>query len=77
MNNAAHHKEHCMNRKRKDKGLEALYARLDEVRMSPADRQAARSALAQADAVAGFLLAAGRLARRLAGARPRARYSAT
>ena len=64
-----------MNRKRKDKGLEALYARLDEIRMSPADRQAARSALAQADAVADFLLRATRL---LAGLRaaPR-RYSAT
>lgn len=64
-----------MNRKRKDKGLEALYARLDEVRMSQADRQTARSALAQADAVADFLLRATRL---LAGLRtsPR-RYSAT
>jgi len=64
-----------MNRKRKGKGLEALYVRLDEIRMSPADRQAARSALAQADAVAGFLL---RVARRLSGLRaaPR-RYSAT
>ena len=66
-----------MSRKRKDKGLEGLYARLDEIRMSSADRQAARSALAQADAMASFLLRAGRL---LAGLRasPRARrYSAT
>lgn len=64
-----------MKRNRKDKGLETLYARLDEIRMSQADRQAARSALAQADAVAGFLL---RVARRLSGLRaaPR-RYSAT
>ena len=49
-----------MNRKRKDKSLEALYARLDEIRMSPADRQTARSALAQADAVADFLLSVAR-----------------
>jgi hypothetical protein len=64
-----------MNRKRKDKGLEVLYARLDEIRMSQADRVAARSALAQADAVAEFLLRATRL---LTGLRasPR-RYSAT
>jgi hypothetical protein len=64
-----------MSRKRKDRGLEALYARLDEIRMSPADREAARSALAQADAVADFLQG---VARRLSGLRaaPR-RYSAT
>lgn len=67
-----------MNQKRSNPGLQALYARLDEIHMSPADRLAARSALAQADALADFLLGAMRLARRLAGARPRgARYSAT
>ena len=66
-----------MSTKRKDKRLEALYARLDEIRMSSADRQAARSALAQADAVAEFLLRAGRLLAGLrASSRPR-RYSAT
>ena len=64
-----------MNRKRKDKGLEALYARLDEIRMSEAERQQARAALAQADALADFLLRATRL---LTGLRPSPRrYSAT
>lgn len=67
-----------MNQKRKNSGLEALYARLDEIRMSEAERLQARAALAQADALAEFLLGAMRLARRLAGARPRGRrYSAT
>ena len=64
-----------MSRKRKDRGLEALYARLDEIRMNPADRQAARSALAQADAVADFLLGVARRLSRLRAA-PR-HYSAT
>ncbi|HZN87312.1 MAG TPA: hypothetical protein VFB53_11070 [Burkholderiales bacterium] len=60
-----------MKHVRSNPGLAALYARLDEIRMSPADRLAARSALAQADALADFLLGAMRLVRRLAGARPR------
>lgn len=67
-----------MNQQHRNPGLQALYARLDEIHMSPADRLAARSALAQADALADFLLGAVRIVRRLAGERPRgARYSAT
>lgn len=67
-----------MSQKRSNPGLETLYARLDEIRMSSAERQAARSALAQADALADFLLAAQALVKRLAGARPGSRrYSAT
>jgi len=58
-------------------GLEALYARLDEIHMSPADRQNARVALAQADALADILVAILELPRRLIGNRARTRYSAT
>lgn len=49
--------------------LSALYDRLDAVRMTAADRAYARSALAQADAVAGSLLAFAGFAKRLFGAR--------
>ena len=41
-----------MDRSKRNPGLEAIYARLDEIHMSPADRQNARAALAQADALA-------------------------
>ena len=51
-------------------GLSALYGRLDQVRMTSADRTYAKAALAQADAVASGLLALADFARRLAGARP-------
>jgi hypothetical protein len=49
--------------------LSALYDRLDAVRMTAADRANARSALAQADAVATSLLAFADFAKRLFGAR--------
>jgi hypothetical protein len=49
--------------------LAALYDRLDAVRMSAADRASAKAALAQADAVAGSLLAIVDFAKRLLGAR--------
>jgi hypothetical protein len=49
--------------------LSALYDRLDAVRMTAADRAYARSALAQADAVAGGLLAVAGFAKRIFGAR--------
>ena len=51
-------------------GLEALYARLDEIYMTPADRLNARAALAHADALADFILGTIDLAKRLFGARP-------
>jgi hypothetical protein len=44
--------------------LEALYKRLDEMRMTPADRELAKARLAQAEAfVAAFEGALARLAR--------------
>jgi len=58
-----------MNQARSNPGLEALYARLDEIHMSPADRLNARAALAQADALADFILGTIDLAKRLLGAR--------
>jgi hypothetical protein len=58
-------KEHCMKRDRSNPGLEAIYARLDEIHMSPADRLNARAALAQADALADFFLGTIDLAKRL------------
>jgi hypothetical protein len=67
-----------MNHKRSNPGLEALYARLDEIHMSEAERQQARAALAQADALVDFALDVVRLAKRLGGTRAGARrYSAT
>ena len=57
-----------MNHARTNPALEALYARLDEIQMSPADRLNARAALAQADVLADFILAALDLAKRLFGA---------
>jgi hypothetical protein len=66
-----------MSQKRSNPGLETLYARLDEIRMSSAERQQARIALAQADALVDFALDAVRLVKRLAGARARSGYSAT
>ncbi len=40
-----------MSKESSNTGLAAIYARLDEIRMTEADRQAARAALAQADAL--------------------------
>jgi hypothetical protein len=54
----------------KSANLSAIYARLDAVRMSEADRANAKAALAQADAVADAVLAIGAFAKRLFGARP-------
>jgi hypothetical protein len=54
-----------MDRIKRNPGLEAIYARLDEIHMSAADRLNARAALAQADALADFLLAVIDLARRV------------
>ena len=54
-----------MKVERDTRSLEAMYARLDEIHMSPADRQNARAALAQADALAGLIVGAIDLARRL------------
>jgi len=45
--------------------LETLYRRLDEMRMSAADRELAKARLAQADALAQFVLAAVAALRRL------------
>ena len=50
--------------------LAALFDRLDAVRMTSADRAYAKAALAQADAVAGSLLALAGAAKRIFGARP-------
>lgn len=58
-----------MNQDRSNPGLEALYARLEEIPMSAADRQIARTSLAQADALADFILGTIDLVRRLFGAR--------
>jgi len=57
-----------MKRNQSSPSLSALYARIDKVRMSPADRQNAKAALAQADALADDILAAIDLAKRLIGA---------
>ena len=46
--------------------LNMLYSRLDEVRMTSADRQLAKASLAQPDALATFILAALAFAARLA-----------
>lgn len=59
-----------MKRKTKSADLSAIYARLDAVRMSEADRANAKAALAQADAVADAVLAIGAFAKRLFSARP-------
>lgn len=60
-----------MKRKTTDvANLSAIYARLDAVRMSAADRANAKAALAQADAVADAALAIADFAKRLFGARP-------
>jgi hypothetical protein len=40
-----------MSREQNSTGLAAIYARLDEIHMTEADRQTARAALAQADAL--------------------------
>jgi hypothetical protein len=50
--------------------LNALYSRLDEVRMTSADRQLAKASLAKGDALATLLLAAVAFVARLATARP-------
>ena len=53
-----------MDRSKRNPGLEAMSARLDEIHMSTADRQNARAALAQADALADFIVAAVDFAKR-------------
>lgn len=61
-----------MKRSRKELAggsLDALYRRLDAVRMNSAERADAKLALAQADALASTLLAAADFAKRLLGAR--------
>jgi len=45
--------------------LEFLYARLDQVRMSPAERDKAKAQLARAEAVVEFVFAIGEGASRL------------
>lgn len=54
-----------MDRIKRNPGLEAIYARLDEIHMSAADRLNARAALAQADALVDFILAAIDFAKRV------------
>jgi hypothetical protein len=56
-----------MKRTPTNPGLSAIYARIDKVRMSPADRLNAKSALAQADALADALLAATDFIKRVLG----------
>jgi hypothetical protein len=58
-----------MSQARSNPGLEALYARLDEIHMSAADRLNARAALAQADALADAILGMIGLVKRLFGGR--------
>lgn len=58
-----------MKRDQPKPSLSALYARIDKVRMSPADRQTAKAALAQADALAEDMLAAIDFIKRLTGTR--------
>lgn len=57
-----------MKRNQPNSSLAALFARVDKVRMSAADRQNAKAALTQADALAGDLLAAIDFVKRLLGA---------
>jgi hypothetical protein len=64
-----HEQEHCMTKDRGNRSLEAIYARLEDIHMSAADRLNAKAALAQADALAGFLLGAIDRVKRLSGAR--------
>jgi hypothetical protein len=59
-----------MSHARSNPGLEALYARLDEIHMSAADRLNARAALAQADALVDAILGMISLVKRLFGGRP-------
>jgi hypothetical protein len=54
----------------KSVNLSAIYARLDAVRMSEADRANAKAALAQADAVADAVLAIADFIKRLFSASP-------
>ena len=54
-----------MKNERSHRGLESIYARLEEIQMSPADRLNARAAIAQADALAEFIRGAIDLAKRL------------
>jgi hypothetical protein len=58
-----------LNRKQTNPGLSNLYARIDTVHMSAADRQSAKSALAQADALARAFLAASAFLKRAFGQR--------
>lgn len=55
--------------------LALLYKRIDQVRMSPADRAQAKASLAQADAVADALLVLGGALKRLFALRPTALHS--
>jgi hypothetical protein len=64
-----------MKHKKAKPGLEALYARIDAVKMSTADRQIAKASLAQADALADFILGTIRLAKRLLAPRARAAHT--
>lgn len=50
--------------------LNTLYSRLDEIRMTSAERQLAKASLAQGDALAALLLAAAALVVRLVTPRP-------
>ena len=58
-----------MKRNQSTSSLSALYARIDKVRMSPAHRQNAKAALAQADALADNILAAIDFVKRLISTR--------
>jgi hypothetical protein len=59
-----------MNQVDRKTGLAAIYARLDEIRMTDADRQAARAALAQADALVDAAFAVKDAVARLFRTRP-------
>lgn len=59
-----------MSKQSNTSGLAAIHARLDEIRMSDADRQAAKAALAQADALVDAAFAAKDAVARLFRARP-------
>jgi hypothetical protein len=54
-----------MKSDRSNRSLKSIYARLEEIQMSPADRLNARAAIAQADALAEFIRGAIDLAKRL------------
>ena len=54
-----------MKSDRSNRSLKSIYARLEEIQMSPADRLNARAALAQADALADVILGAVDLAKRV------------